>query len=202
MLISDIGQDLVEEIDVGRRGANYGWSEREGTFIPDRLSPEDFETLPRGDASSGFRYPAAQYDHDDGFTVVGGFVSRGGLVPALEGQYVFGDNNGRIFTASARGLVLRDAIAGRFGRLLATSSPIRELRLFHEGVETSLLEILGEPMRADLRFGRGEDGAIYALTKRDGMVRVIRPHFGGGELSGGGPGRSAYAASYPRSATR
>lgn len=190
MLISDIGQDLVEEIDVGRRGANYGWSEREGSFVPDRRFPESFEPLPRRDPAFRFRYPAAQYDHDDGFAVVGGFVARGGLVPELDGQYVFGDNNGRIFYADARLLALRDAIAGHFGRPLAAHSPIRELRLFYQGVETTLLEILGEPRRADLRFGRGGDGAIYVLTKRDGMIRVIRPlaHDDGDDLVDGDDG--------------
>lgn len=175
MFISDIGQDLVEEIDVGRRGANYGWSEREGTVIPDRLFPKTFELLPRYDPFNGFRYPAAQYDHDDGFAVIAGFVARGGGVPALEGQYVFGDNNGRIFYANAGRLVLRDAIAGRFGSVLAARSPIHELRVFHEGVETTLLAIIGEFRRADLRFGQGEDGTVYVLTKRDGMIRAIRP---------------------------
>ena len=58
---------------------------------------------------------------------------------------------------------------------LESDIDIRELRLFHQGIETTLLEIIGEQRRADLRFGQGEDGTIYVLTKRDGMIRAIRP---------------------------
>ena len=175
MLISDIGQSLIEEIDIGGRGANYGWSEREGSFVLDPLEPSVALPLPRHDYFLGFTYPVAQYDHDEGFAIIGGFVARGGLVPALEGDYVFGDNNGRLFHAAVHELELRHAIAGRFGELLAHSTPIRQVRIFHQGVETTLLEIMGQLRRADVRFGQGEDGALYVLTKIDGMIRVIRP---------------------------
>ena len=59
--------------------------------------------------------------------------------------------------------------------MLAARSPVHELRVFHEGALTTLLAIIGEFRRADLRFGQGEDGTVYVLTKRDGMIRAIRP---------------------------
>jgi hypothetical protein len=47
--------------------------------------------------------PVLEYDHDDGISVIGGFVYRGSAVPALSGKYVFGDflrrstGSGRLF---------------------------------------------------------------------------------------------------------
>jgi hypothetical protein len=175
LFISDIGQGQIEEIDLGRRGANYGWSEREGTTVLDAFDQSVFLPLPHDDASLAFTYPVAQYDHDEGFAVVGGYVGRGGHVPDLEGRYVFGDNNGRLFHADVGELTRRALPSLRVGRVLARRSPIQELRLFYEGIERSLLDILGERRRADVRFGAGEAGEIYVLTKRDGMVRVLRP---------------------------
>jgi hypothetical protein len=163
MLISDIGQDLIEEIDLGRAGANYGWSEREGTFVLDHDDPSIILPLPPDDAALGYDYPVAQYDHDEGFAVVGGFVYRGSLLPQLFGKYIFGDNNGRIFFLDGDDLEEGDP------------ATIYELILIFEGQEQTLLEILGETRRADLRFGIGEDQEIYVLTKRDGMIRALIP---------------------------
>jgi hypothetical protein len=53
-----------------------------------------------------------------------------------------------------------------------------ELRLIDATDYTprTLLEMVGDGVaapRADLRFGRDDDGEIYLLTKRDGRVRLI-----------------------------
>src|SRR3954452_8514161 len=39
--------------------------------------------LPAEDAKDGFTYPVAQYDHDEGNAVMGGFVYRGRAIPEL-----------------------------------------------------------------------------------------------------------------------
>jgi hypothetical protein len=120
--------------------------------------------LPPDDAQLGFSYPVAQYDHDDGSAVVGGFVYRGSLLPQLQGRYVFGDIvNGRLFTVDVDDLVQ------------GSQAPIEELTLFYQGQERTLLQILGNDLRADLRFGMDEDGEIYVLSKRDGWVRMLVP---------------------------
>jgi hypothetical protein len=171
LLISDIGQNQIEEIELGRTGANYGWSEREGTFVFDPSSPNLLFPLPPDDASLGFTYPVAQYDHDEGNAVVGGFVYRGSLLPSLYGHYVFGDLvNGRIFHVEAADLVD------------GSQAAIEELTLLRDGVETTLLALLGNDFRADLRFGIDEAGEIYVLTKRDGMVRMLVPEPASGAL--------------------
>ncbi|MGE3931692.1 MAG: sorbosone dehydrogenase family protein [Rhodospirillaceae bacterium] len=164
MLIADIGEDNVEEIDLGRAGANYGWPLREGRFVLDRANPETLYPLPADDARHGFVYPLAQYDHDEGRSIVGGYVYRGARVPDLAGEYVFGDLfGGRVFHATAA-----DLIAGRDPR-------IGELTLLRDGRAVTLLSLMGDAPRADLRFGIGEDGEVYVLTKYDGMVRRFAP---------------------------
>jgi glucose/arabinose dehydrogenase len=78
----DVGQDTWEEIDVIRRGGNYGWNIREG------LHP-----YPPGDtrAANGLIDPILEYHHKVGKSITGGYVYRGKRVPALEGAYLYAD---------------------------------------------------------------------------------------------------------------
>jgi hypothetical protein len=171
MLISDIGQANVEEIDLGQLGANYGWSEREGTFLVEHFNEDDVFPLPGNDATFGYTYPVIQYDHDEGDRAIsGGYVYRGARSSPLYGEYVFGDLvSGRIFISPVA--LLTGA---------STQSYFEELRLIDhaDGQEKSLLEMVGGGVpapRADLRFGMDDAGSIYLLTKRDGSVRRLVP---------------------------
>ena len=169
LFISDIGQANVEEINLGSPGANYGWSEREGTFLVMHFNENDVFALPGNDASFGYTYPVIQYDHDEGDRAIsGGYVARGGVLgPALEGHYIFGDlPSGRVFHAPAATL---DG---------SGQASFQVLRLIDQGtgMESTLLEMVGggsPASRADLRFGRDDAGSLYLLTKQDGSVRRL-----------------------------
>ena len=130
--------------------------------------------LPGEAALRPFAYPVAQYDRSEGFAaagaplaggylaITGGFVYRGSAVPALAGHYLCGDLvNGRIFHVPLSEL--------RPGR----QAPLRELTLTRGGGEVTLLGLMGARNRVDLRLGEGEDGAIYVLSKQDGMIRKL-----------------------------
>lgn len=87
----DVGQNTWEEIDIIRRGGNYGWKPREG-----------FEAfgLYRGEPDPDADYidPVVVYPREDGISVTGGCVQRGGVHPAIEGVYFYGDyGSGRIW---------------------------------------------------------------------------------------------------------
>jgi hypothetical protein len=168
LLISDIGASNIEEIDLGQSGANYGWSEREGTFLVMRDDLFEVYALPPGDDTLGYTYPVIQYDHDEGDVAISsGYVYRGARIPPLEGAYVFGDLvSGRIFSAPADDLDGTGIVA------------FEELRLIDaaDSQPRSLLAIIGggtPAPRADLRFGLDDDGEIYLLTKQDGSVRRL-----------------------------
>lgn len=110
---ADVGQNDVEEVDIITSGGNYGWRIKEGTFLFDPAGDEL-----NGARSDGFVFanspgqpaglvdPIAQYDHDDGIAVIGGFVYRGVAVPALTGRYLFGDNSRRLNNEHGRVFVL------------------------------------------------------------------------------------------------
>ncbi len=173
MFMGDIGQNFVEEVNLGVPGANYGWRLREGTFAtgyavgarrPGRAYPRPAQD------DHPFVYPVAQYDHDDGNAIGGGFVYRGRAIPALQGRYVFTDfPRGRVLYIDADTLV-----AGRLAE-------IRELRLIVDGEERDLVEVAGFPNtygrgnRVDARLGIDSAGELYLLTKGDGWVRKLGP---------------------------
>jgi glucose/arabinose dehydrogenase len=100
--IGDVGQGSIEEIDHLPRGAtgliNFGWDVYEGT------SKYEDKALGPGRLVQ----PVAQYTHDDGCSVTGGYVYRGNAVSTLRGRYVFGDYcSGTIWSMLATGGALR-----------------------------------------------------------------------------------------------
>ncbi len=169
-LIADIGQEHIEEINIGIKGANYGWPLREGTFVTDRANGRILYAPPADDTKKGFTFPVAQFDHfEDGaylakVAVTGGFVYRGTAVADLVGHYLYGDMvSGRIFHAPVADLKL------------GTQVPVKELTLVRGGKPTTLLALVGSPLnRTDLRFGQDQDGEVYILTKQDGVIRKMR----------------------------
>ena len=62
---------------------NLGWSAFEGT---ERVGEGD-DSLTDGELV----WPVAQYTHDDGCSVTGGYVYQGTKLPRLAGRYLYGD---------------------------------------------------------------------------------------------------------------
>jgi len=54
--------------------------------------------------AGSFRDPVAEYSHDEGASITGGYVYRGAAVPQLAGNYVYGDfGSGHIWAFPASG---------------------------------------------------------------------------------------------------
>ncbi|MCQ3937435.1 MAG: glucose dehydrogenase [Chloroflexi bacterium] len=80
--IGDVGQNALEEIDLlpagSPGGVNFGWSIMEGSRGYD------------GDPDPSLTLPVAEYSHEFGCSVTGGYVYRGSM-PEWNGVYLYGD---------------------------------------------------------------------------------------------------------------
>jgi len=94
--LGDVGQGAKEEINIIRKGANYGWDCREGN---DPLNPPSARSPVCASLSTAdFEQPLLDFVIGDNQAVVGGYVYRGNDVPELRGRYVFADySSGRVF---------------------------------------------------------------------------------------------------------
>ncbi|MHC4564976.1 MAG: PQQ-dependent sugar dehydrogenase [Planctomycetota bacterium] len=142
LIVADVGQNMIEEVDLVRAGGNYGWNLKEGSF---RFDPaegtvsDDLTGLP-----AGLIDPVAQYDHDEGISITGGFVYNGSAIPELTGKYVFGDFSSSFFAADGR-LFYADLGTGLIAELKIGAND-RDLGLYVKA------------------FGRDADGELYLLA--------------------------------------
>ncbi len=142
LVAADVGQGQIEEIDIVGAGGNYGWNLKEGTFSFDP------ETGTVNDGAKGLPDglidPVAQYDHDEGISITGGFVYRGSAIPELRGKYVFGDFSSGFFQAD--------------GRLLYADLATGLIQEFIIGLDD---RNLGLYVKA---FGQDAEGELYVLA--------------------------------------
>jgi len=133
--LGDVGQNEWEEVDCIDRGGNYGWNIREGAHC---YGAPDCDT-------AGLTDPVAEYGHDLGCSITGGYVYRGSAIPALRGGYIHGDFcSGRIWA------------------------------LFDDGSgEPVVRELLDSDQRI-VAFAQGAGGELYVLAA-DGVFRLAAP---------------------------
>lgn len=134
LFVADVGQDKFEEVDLVEKGLNYGWNTMEGAHC---FNPSS------GCSMTGLTLPIAEYDHNEGATVIGGYVYHGTAISGLAGAYVFGDfGNGRIYQLTES--------SGTWTRTLLLSS--------------------GHNMSA---FGQDASGELYVVDYVNGSVFKI-----------------------------
>ncbi len=135
LIATVIGWRTWETVVIIRKGANYGFPEREGAQMiqGDQMSdPPDADVLPvhvtdavtKGTVAP--RYPVLAYGHGagGGDAIAGGFVYRGKAVPQLAGKFIFGDiSTGRLWYANFSDMLAADDGIAR------TMAEIRELRV-------------------------------------------------------------------------
>jgi hypothetical protein len=159
LFAGDVGQALMEEVDIVQLGGNYGWNIKEGTLCFDAAS-HDFPLATcasTGADGSPLIAPILTYLHTDplgtsfGSAVTGGFVYRGAALPALVGMYVFGDyaietaTTGKVFAAQQSALG-----TWSFQELQVTGTAYGRLGRFV------------------LAFGRDAAGELYVLSRGTG----------------------------------
>jgi glucose/arabinose dehydrogenase len=142
--IADVGQGASEEIDridpAAAAGANLGWNVMEGSQCYAIAAC----------SSDGLVVPLAEYNHDQGCSVSGGHVYRGGSIDGLRGWYLFGDYcSGLVFGLRS------DAEAPADGSALAP-------------------RVLLETGRSISSFGTDTDGDSYLTDIAGGaLLRIV-----------------------------
>jgi glucose/arabinose dehydrogenase len=131
----DVGQNAQEEIDIIEKGANYGWNRMEGTQCLRAKSCD----------MKGLTMPVHVYPRSDGVSVTGGYVYRGGKIPALKGMYLFADYvSGNIWGLVQNGMNAAHVL------LLQTSHNISS-------------------------FGEDREGELYAVDHSGGAIyRIVK----------------------------
>ena len=177
LLVADVGQFRYEEVNVVRKGGNYGWNVREaGACFSATRGSDPYrencptETPPNVRGGEPLIDPVIEYPHTYetngvGVAVIGGYIYENATIPEIRGKYVFGDysKNGE-----PRGS-------------LFAATPI-------QGNSWSLEELsIGNSDNGELNayllcVGRDSDGEFYALTTDNlgvegntGAVHRIRP---------------------------
>lgn len=169
--VADVGQNDIEEVNIAIAGANYGWKLKEGTFLFDHNGDDGANGLAFVSKDSpgvpvGMVDPIAQYDHDEGVAVVGGFVYRGRTIGRLRGRYVFGDFSRPPFDPFGPGCQ---------GRLFSLDRKVNrhDLARLAAGKDAAkrFSEFPGDLLSGFCLLGFAQDafGEIYALVNRSGL---------------------------------
>lgn len=103
LFVADVGQAMMEEVDLVKVGGNYGWPVREGTSC---FNSQRWDQPLESCSTNGLERPIIAYRHaGDLSAVIGGAVYHGKSIPELKGGYVFGDwgrGKGHLFVGHPR----------------------------------------------------------------------------------------------------
>lgn len=159
MIVANIGEGNIESLYQVLPGRNYGWPIREGSFLLNPICDlNKVYPLPADDDIYRISYPIAQYDHDEGTAISGGYEYSGTDIPELMGKYFFGDiTSGRLFYINVNEIQL------------GHQAEIKEWQVSFNGSTVSM-EDLCKNKRVDLRIGKDAFGELYITTKPDGKI--------------------------------
>jgi len=194
LIVTDIGLRAWEEVNIIRKGGNYGYGDREGTEQLFVGGPNDQKTGGQTDPPTPYpivdtlpvagignvtpTYPVAQYRTGlEGDAISSGFVYRGSLMPELQGKYVFGEiTTGRLFYCD-----LSELIAADDGDR-TTLATIRELHILYDSPHQG-----GEPIDRRMFDIVADEYADRGGDPRPDLPEGRLPGFGnvtGGYLDG------------------
>ena len=160
---ADVGQNDIEEVDVIVKGGNYGWPIKEGTFLFDMNGDEDgFTGANSPGVPAGLIDPIAQYDHDEGISVTGGFVYRGDRIKDLRGSYVFGDFTAS-FAGGPQGRIFHIDKHGQLAELVPASGPAGMFVTGFGQDRKGELYVMGQQGATPV----GNTGQVFKLTRLD-----------------------------------
>jgi glucose/arabinose dehydrogenase len=176
MFMSDIGQNVVEEISMVTPGANLGWNVWEGSYR--FLGNQAGVAVEKPRSDPRVTYPIVEWGQIDPLlqansAASGLAVYRGTQIPQLANLVIFTDMpSGEIFYVNA------DKLPS------GGQDPIRRILLNSNGSAKRMLDVIQEKnaaqgkkpaTRSDLRLSLGPDNQVFLLNKGDGTIRVLTP---------------------------
>ncbi len=158
----DVGQSAREEIDIIRKGKNYGWRIMEGNLCTPGIS--------RRCDKSGLEPPLYDYPRSEGTVVIGGYVYRGSAHPALCGAYVYADyGNGRIFGLRHDGdRVTQHRVILDSGRSITSFG-------VDEAFELYVVDGAGEILKVTAKLAEGKEGIKAPRDKGKPPETPVKP---------------------------
>lgn len=132
LFVADVGQNKFEEVNIIENGGNYGWKIMEASHCFD---PEE------NCKTDGLILPIAEYEHEEGISITGGFVYQGNEFAGLRGKYIFADWTGPMFYLEKKGE------SWIRGTVSLTAKPTGDLKI--------------------LSFAQDNDAELYVLTNQE-----------------------------------
>lgn len=194
IFVTDAGRDNVEEVNIIKPGKNYGWQEREGTFVHLKIGGTliGIKPLPKDDAKFKYTYPSVQVPHwaPKGEKIFGQALA--GSCPIdngspLQGRFLYANfaEDGQLYYSFTKDM-LRAKTEGPPKSLTQATIFVASLIYFDHDNNPNTppikVKTLRDVVRADgkaksnrvdLRFGRGPKGQIYWSSKITGRIYVI-----------------------------
>jgi hypothetical protein len=201
LIAAVIGLRTWEMVNIIRKGANYGYSQREGNQLlqPDNVTAPlpavDKIAVQIADAVTDEvvvpTYPVIQYGHvpTGGDGIGSGYVYAGKALPALRGKYIFSDlSTGRVWYADWKEMLAADDGDPK------TMAQMHEVKLYWNNqvhdTFTSIAQAayqarggkdpdlpgrgtVSGSRRADARFALDAAGELLVYSKTDGMIRQV-----------------------------
>jgi uncharacterized repeat protein (TIGR03806 family) len=146
--VADVGQNALEEIDIVKKGKNYGWNIKEGTSC---------YRANRRCSTLVSEAPIAEYNRGLGQSVTGGFVYRGREIPSLVGTYLYAD----YVTGTIWGLKYENSAVVSQKTILDTSLSISGFGQDLAG-EIYVIDHLGKILQ--LKLSQALDAAAFPMT--------------------------------------
>ena len=151
---ADVGQDNVEEIDLIKKGHNYGWRIMEG--------PQCTPGVARRCNKTGLTLPIYSYTHETGRSITGGYVYRGQQIPTLCGTYLYGD----FVSQAIWGLRYQNGKVVKHKTLFEAKS-LLSLAVDYVRDKSLLISSFGEDESGEIYVAAYQGGRIYKVVKTD-----------------------------------